>query len=264
MYVIMQLVHSASSGGQLLLIFDLLIYCWSGVEEATPHLKSSQVAVKGKVEPATLVGFIHKCTGRRAAIIRAEPLDDALLPQPPNPPAAPPASKAESKKDEPPAENPPAKVEEPNEENRGGGEKDNADDDNPKTEKPASDGHGAGAAEEHGAHATTEGPDRDNDDDAGDGLVLENHTKAAVDRLFAVPTPAGVVAVAPEMALGSRSYCYPAYPCAQYYYPYQPHLYPPQPYPAASAYSPVAMYGYPASYPPEAFSEENPNACTIV
>lgn len=226
-----------------------------------PHLKSSQVAVKGKVEPATLVGFIHKCTGRRAAIIRAEPLDDALLPQPPNPPAAPP-SKAESKKDEPPAENPPAKVED--EENRGGGGKDNADDDNPKTEKPASDGHGA--AEEHGAHVTTEAPDRDNDDDAGDGLVLENHTKAAVDRLFAVPTPAGgvVTVVAPEMVLGSRSYCYPAYPCAQYYYPYQQHLYPPQPYPAASAYSPVAMYGYPASYPPEAFSEENPNACTVV
>ena len=41
-----------------------------------PHIKSSQLMVKGMVEPANLVGFIHKCTGRKAAIIRAEPLHE--------------------------------------------------------------------------------------------------------------------------------------------------------------------------------------------
>lgn len=41
-----------------------------------PDMKSSELMVRGTVEPATLVGFIHKCTGRKAAIIRAEPLMD--------------------------------------------------------------------------------------------------------------------------------------------------------------------------------------------
>lgn len=228
----------------------------SGVEEAVPHLKSSQMTVKGKVEPATLVGFIHKCTGRKAAIIRAEPLDD-LLPQSANSPAAPPTVvapappvEAESKNDEP-SENPPGekkngdrqngRKEEPNEENKQeGGEENIAVDD----EKPSDGGH-------------------------GDGVVLENRTKD--DRLFTVPMPAGVVTVAPEMALiSNRSYCYPpAYPYAQaqYYYPYQQQYGYPQAYPAYACAPAASMYGYggyPANYPPEAFCEENPNACTIV
>ena len=237
------------------------------MEEAVPHLKSSQVMVKGKVEPATLVGFIHKCTGRRAAIIRAEPLDD-LLPQSANSPAAPavvvaPPVEAESKKDEP-SENSPeekkngqqnGKKEEINEENKAGGGEEEEDhvDESPETAKP-----GDAAGEGHGAHAG-EAPNHNN---GGDGLVVENHTKDG--RLFTVPMPAGVVTVAPEMALSNRSYYYPppAYPYAQYYYPYNQYYQYPQPYPAYAACSPAAMYGH--GYPPEAFCEENPNACTIV
>jgi hypothetical protein len=225
------------------------------VEEAVPHLKSSQVMVKGKVEPATLVGFIHKCTGRRGAIVRAEPLDDLL--QSAKSPAPP--VEAESKNG---GRQNGKKKEEPNEENKGGGgdEDNNVDDEDPETEKPSDGGHGA-TAEEHGAHAG-EAPNHNNGGHA-DGIVLKNHTKD--DRLFTVPTPAGVVTVAPEMALSNRSYYYPAYPYAQYYYPYQQYQYP-QAYPAQYACSPAAMYGYgyPANYPPEAFSEENPSACTIV
>jgi len=216
----------------------------SGVEEAVPHLKSSQVMVKGKVEPATLVGFIYKCTGRKAAIIRAEPLDDLLQSAKST---APPTVVAPAPPVE--AENPPGekknggqngkKKEEPNEENKGGGgqEEDHVDDESPETEKPSDGGHGA---EEHGTHAG-EARNHNNGGHHGDGFVLENHTKD--DRLFTVPMPAGVVTVAPEMALSNRSYFYPSYPSyAQYYYPYQQYQYP-QAYPAYAC-SPAAMYGY--------------------
>ncbi|CAD6225986.1 unnamed protein product [Miscanthus lutarioriparius] len=236
----------------------------TGVEEAVPHLKSSQVMVKGKVEPATLVGFIYKCTGRKAAIIRAEPLDDLLQSAkstaPPTVVAPVPPVEAENPPGEKKNGGQNGKKEEPNEENKGGGgqEEDHVDDESPETEKPSDGGHGA---EEHGTHP---GEAQNHDGGGhGDGLVLENHTKD--DHLFTVPMPAGVVTVAPEMALSNRSYFYPSYPSyAQYYYPYQQYQYP-QAYPAYAC-SPAAMYGYgyPANYPPEAFSEENPNACTIV
>ncbi|RLN36116.1 uncharacterized protein C2845_PM03G25710 [Panicum miliaceum] len=165
-----------------------------GVEDAVPHLKSSQMMVKGVVEPATLVGFIHNRTGRKAAIFRAEPLE------PPQAPKSPPK----------------------------------------------------GAPPEDAA--------------AGDdGVVLENHKKD--DRLFTIPLPAGVVTVAPEVALDHAvaapycySYSYPSY--CPYAHPYQ-YQYHPQPYyppPYAYAGGPD-VYGW---YPPEPFTEENPNACSIV
>ncbi|CAD6220263.1 unnamed protein product [Miscanthus lutarioriparius] len=211
-------------------------------------------------------GRLHpQVHGGKAAIIRAEPLDDLLqsAKSPAPPTVVTPAPPVE-------AENPPGekknggqngkKKEEPNEENTGGGQEEDHVDENPETKKPSDGGHGA-TDEEHGTHAG-EAPNHNNGGHHGDEFVLENHTKD--DRLFTVPMPAGVVTVAPEMALSNRSYYYPAYPSAQYYFPYQQYQYP-QAYPAYAC-SPAAMYGYgyPANYPPDAFSEENPNACTIV
>ncbi|KAF0909233.1 hypothetical protein E2562_032631 [Oryza meyeriana var. granulata] len=78
-----------------------------GVEEVVPHMKSSQVMVRGKIEPATLAGLIHKWTGRKAAIFRAEPLH----PLPPPSQSPPPPPKVDD--DEPPkaAETQPEKEE---------------------------------------------------------------------------------------------------------------------------------------------------------
>ncbi|CAL5079831.1 unnamed protein product [Urochloa decumbens] len=234
-----------------------------GVEDVVPHLKSSQMMVKGTVEPATLVGFIHKCTGRKSAIFRAEPLDP--LPPPAKSPS-PAAEAAETKKDNnpTPAENTAEeknkqddgkKDEEPQEENKGGGEE--------NKEKPA-DGDG-GAEEKEEAHGGEAGKDAGTGGD--DGVVVEEHKKD--DHLFAaVPLPAGVVTVpAPETAavnVARYYYSYPpppsyytyAHPSSYYQYQYPQPYYPPYPYACGGH----GMYGY----PPEAFTEENPNACAIV
>ncbi|XP_025801373.1 heavy metal-associated isoprenylated plant protein 7-like [Panicum hallii] len=236
-----------------------------GVEDAVPHLKSSQMMVKGVVEPATLVGFIHNRTGRKAAIFRAEPLEPP--PAPKSPPKDAPPVDAQTKKDGPSDNNGEKKdgqengnkEEEPQEEKKGGGG--GEDDKNPKAEKQS--GRDGAAEEQEEAHG---GAAKD-DDAAGDGVVLENHKKD--DRLFTVPLPAGVVTVAPEVALDNAvaaPYCYSySYPS---YYPYAHpsyHFQYPQPYyppPYAYAGGPD-VYGCPR-YPPEAFTEENPNACAIV
>ncbi|RCV10395.1 hypothetical protein SETIT_2G108800v2 [Setaria italica] len=226
-----------------------------GVEDAVPHLKSSQVMVKGVVEPATLVGFIRNCTGRKAAIFRAEPLDP--LPAPKSPPP-----EAETKKDGPTdntgekkdaQEN--GKNEEPREEEeKGGGEpeedkKRTGDDDRAAAEELHQEAH-AGEGEKHAA--------------TGDGVVLEDQKKD--DRLFAAPLPAGVFTVAPEtMAISNVTpYHHYSYPSSYYAYAHPSYYYQcqyPQPYyPAYSYACGHGMYGY----PPEAFTEENPNACAIV
>nr|CAB3452639.1 unnamed protein product [Digitaria exilis] len=251
-----------------------------GVEDAVPHLKSSQMMVKGLFEPATLVGFIHNCTGRKAAIFRAEPLDHP--PPPPPPKSPPPATESEAKKPENTGdkkdeqENSGNKEEE--EENKaGGGEKDSNKEPN-KAEKP--DGGAAAGVEEEEAHGDGDEAAKKGDADGDEEVVLESNKKG--DHLFAaVPLPAGVVAVAPPppspetMAAvvdGCVATYYYSYPSSSYYpyYAHAPctwHQYqcPPPVYPSYSyAYGGGAgMYGYP-SYATEAFSEENPNTCTIV
>ncbi|CAN6171704.1 unnamed protein product [Urochloa humidicola] len=234
-----------------------------GVEDVVPHLKSSQMMVKGTVEPATLVGFIHKCTGRKSAIFRAEPLDP--LPPPPPNKSPPPPEATETKKDNP-TENTEEKKdkqddgkkeEEPQDETKGGGGEEHK-------EKPADGGDGGATAEgQEGAHGGEAGKDA-----GAGGDVVEEHKKD--DHLFAsVPIPAGVVTVAPadEAAVSNVARYYYAYPSPSYYtyahpsyyqYQYPQPYYPPYPYACGHG-----MYGYP-QYPPEAFTEENPSACAIV
>ncbi|KAL6639486.1 hypothetical protein ACP70R_023216 [Stipagrostis hirtigluma subsp. patula] len=227
-----------------------------GVEDAVPQLKSSQIMVKGTVEPATLVSFIHKCTGRKAAITRAEPLHLLPLsespPPPPPPTDAPPLTEAKPKQNDA-SDNLEAKLDGEKQEKNGRGQDDvtagGGQDDNgnekAQVERP-SDDHGA--EEQRTTH-----------DEVPNSEVVEkmNHKN---DHLFSVPLPAGVVAVAPEMALNTLDpyYCYQTYPAHPYHYHYA------QPYPY---YCDPAMYGYGYGYPhyqSAAFSEENPDACTIM
>ncbi|XP_023006442.1 heavy metal-associated isoprenylated plant protein 7-like [Cucurbita maxima] len=44
-----------------------------GVESVDPDLKSSQVTVKGAVDPAALVEYVHRRTGKHVAIVKQEP-----------------------------------------------------------------------------------------------------------------------------------------------------------------------------------------------
>jgi len=43
------------------------------VEEATPDLKNSQVTVKGTFDPAKLVEYVYKRTGKHAVIVKQDP-----------------------------------------------------------------------------------------------------------------------------------------------------------------------------------------------
>ncbi|KAM3311642.1 hypothetical protein ACQJBY_031958 [Aegilops geniculata] len=207
-----------------------------GVEEAVPHIKSSQLMVKGTVEPATLVGFIHKCTGRKAAIIRAEPLHEDT----------PAATMAE----ETPAADANAEKQEPSDnlenKNESGVEEETKQEVNTgeetETEKPST-GDGDGVEKET--------------------VVEETQTK---DHLFKLPVPASVVGVAPEaekmMAMnGLYQYNYhpAAYPYAYPHYAYQQyHQYP-------YAVNPATYYGpCPQHYPPQTFGDQSPDACTIM
>lgn len=45
----------------------------AGVKEAEPDLKASQVTVKGVFEPAKLVEYVHKKTGKHAVVTKQEP-----------------------------------------------------------------------------------------------------------------------------------------------------------------------------------------------
>lgn len=203
-----------------------------------PHIKSSQLMVKGMVEPATLVGFIHKCTGRKAAIIRAEPLheDTPAAAMDEHTPADASAKKQESS-DNLENKNEGAEEETKQEVNRSGGGEEET-----ETEKP-SKGDGDGVEKET--------------------VIEENQTK---DHLFKLPVPASVVAVAPEaekmMAMnGLYQYNYhpAAYAYAYPHYAYQ--QYPQYPY----AGNPATYYGpCPQHYPPQTFSDQSPDASTIM
>lgn len=188
--------------------------------------------VKGIVEPATLVGFIHKCTGKKAAIIRAEPLHEDT------PEDA--GAKKQDTSDHLEHKNEAVEHETEQEVKRAGGGEE------AKTEEP-SKGDGDGVEKE--------------------AVIEENQTKGHLFNL-AVP-PAAVVGVAPEagkMAMnGLYQYNYhqPAYGYAYPpHYAYQQYQYP-YPYPYAAGNP--AMYGPCPHYPPpQTFSDHNPDACTIM
>lgn len=44
----------------------------TGVQTAEPALKSSEVTVKGVFDSASLVAYVHKRTGKQAAVVKQE------------------------------------------------------------------------------------------------------------------------------------------------------------------------------------------------
>ncbi|XP_047056601.1 heavy metal-associated isoprenylated plant protein 7-like [Lolium rigidum] len=211
-----------------------------GVEEAVPHMKSSELMVKGAVEPATLVGFIHKCTGKKAAIIRAEPLD------------LPPASAMTAPMGEKTTADANAKQQEPSDNLK---EKNEGVKEETKQEE-VKGGGGEGQVQNVDEKTKTEIQDKGD----GDGVEKEKtqEKNQMKDHQFKLPVQDAVVAVAPEAGLYEYyyhppyAYAYPQYAYQQYQYPYAGH--------------PAAMYRPYPHYPPapQTLSDENPEACTIM
>ncbi|XP_062185780.1 heavy metal-associated isoprenylated plant protein 7 [Phragmites australis] len=172
-----------------------------GVQSAEPDLKASEVTVKGVFEEAKLAEYVHKRTGKHAAIIKSEPV---------NPPENAGDDKA---KEEKAAE--------------GGDEKK---EDKEEEKKDAKDGGGDEKKDEkgkEGENAAAGGEEKDKDKEKD---------------------PAAVAAANLYMH-------YPRFGFPGGYYP------PPPPgYVYQAAYPP----SYPPPYAPQIFSDENPNACSVM
>ncbi|KAL7161875.1 hypothetical protein ACSBR2_042368 [Camellia fascicularis] len=184
-----------------------------GVESVEPDLKSSQVTVKGVLDPPKLVEYVYKRTGKQALIVKQE---------------------AEKKVEE----------------------------EKPKEEKKADDS---------GAKDTGKG---------GEASMKEKKDGGG-EAAAAVPPAAVVVAEgdgesANVVELKKNEFYY-NYPHNYQINPYpEPYPYPntnPYPYPNANPYpypypAPMSeLYAYPPqhAYPsPQMFSDENPNACSVM
>ncbi|TKY73671.1 Heavy metal-associated isoprenylated plant protein 26 [Spatholobus suberectus] len=161
-----------------------------GVESAEPDLKSSQVSVKGVYDPAKLVEYLYKRTGKQAVIVKQEP-------------------EKKEKVEE-------AKEEDGEKEKKSGGEGEN-------NKEKKEEAKGEAKAEEEAAAASAEESNK----------------------------------VVPEVKINEYYYNPPRYGMEVYAYPAHP-AYPVYPaHPLHPAY-------YQPEYPPQFFSDENPNACTVM
>uniref|UniRef100_A0ACD5UYY5 Uncharacterized protein n=1 Tax=Avena sativa TaxID=4498 RepID=A0ACD5UYY5_AVESA len=175
-----------------------------GVQSAEPDLKASEVTVKGVFEEAKLAEYVHKRTGRHAAIIKSEPVAPAEK-----------AGDGDGKDEKKPAE---------------GGEEKKDEKDEKKDDK---DGGGDEKKDEKEKEGGS-GEEKDKEKDAG--AIAANLYMHYPQFAF----PGGYYAPPPRPG-------YAAYPV------YAPPPPPPQAYPPA----------YP-HYPPQIFSDENPNACSVM
>ncbi|PNT60922.1 hypothetical protein BRADI_5g08240v3 [Brachypodium distachyon] len=179
-----------------------------GVQSAEPDLKASEVTVKGLFEEAKLAEYVHRRTGKHAAIIKSEP--------------AAPAEKSGEGGD--------AKDEKKPEE--GGDEKKDGKEAEKKDDKEG--GCGEEKKDEKEKEAGGDGEDKDKEKDPGAIAAYMHYPR--------FPFPTGYYGLPP--------------PGAGYVYPPPPHGYgyPPPP-------PPPPVY---QSYPPQIFSDENPNACSVM
>uniref|UniRef100_J3LXA2 HMA domain-containing protein n=1 Tax=Oryza brachyantha TaxID=4533 RepID=J3LXA2_ORYBR len=185
-----------------------------GVQSAEPDLKASEVTVKGVFEEAKLAEYVHKRTGKHAAIIKSEPV-------------APLEKAAAEGGDEKKAAEGGDEKEEKEEKKDGKDDGGNGGGDEKKEEK-----------EKEGGNADGEEKDKDKEKDPA--------AIAAANLYLQYPRfafPAGYYPPGP-------SYAYPP--------PYPP-SYPPSYQPSYPPYP-----SHPAHNPSQIFSDENPNACSVM
>ncbi|XP_052174371.1 heavy metal-associated isoprenylated plant protein 7-like [Diospyros lotus] len=157
-----------------------------GVENVAPDLKGSQVTVKGVFEPASLVDYVYKRTGKQAVIVKQEPE--------------------------------PEKEEEKGKEGK-------------EEKKPDDAGDGEKAAAKKGEDGAKEKK-------AGDGEQA------------AAPAAEGGEDAANVVELKKNEF-FQNYPQNFQVYPSQPRY-------------ELHAYPSPLPYPPQIFSDENPNACSVM
>lgn len=157
-----------------------------GVESAEPDLKNSEVSVKGVYDPAKLVEYVYKRTGKQAVIVKQEP----------------------EKKE---------KVEEAAKEEKKEEEKKSGEDEENKEKK--------------------EEVEEEEEAKGGDAKEEKEETTSTEENKKVVP----------EVKINEYFYNPQRYGMEMYAYP------------AHSA--PPAYY---QAYPPQIFSDENPNACTVM
>ncbi|EAZ30538.1 hypothetical protein OsJ_14585 [Oryza sativa Japonica Group] len=188
-----------------------------GVQSAEPDLKASEVTVKGVFEEAKLAEYVHKRTGKHAAIIKSEPV------------APPEKVAAEGGDEKKAAEGGDEKKDEKEEKKDGKEEGGNGGGDEKKEEKEK---------EKEGGNADGEEKDKDKEKDPA--------AIAAANLYLHYPRfafPAGYYPPGP-------GYAYPPPYPPSYPPPYQP-SYPPYP-------------SHPSHHPSQIFSDENPNACSVM
>ncbi|KAL5215266.1 hypothetical protein ABZP36_004418 [Zizania latifolia] len=173
-----------------------------GVQSAEPDLKASEVTVKGVFEESKLAEYVHKRTGKHAAIIKSEPV-------------APPenTSDGDAKDEKKAAEGGGDEKKDEKEEKKDVKEEGNGGGDEKKEEKEKEGGSAGGEEEEK---------DKEKD-------------------------PAAIAAA--NLYLHYPRFAFPA----GYYPPGPGYAYPPPPY--LPSYPPHA---------PQIFSDENPNACSVM
>ncbi|KAI4319018.1 hypothetical protein MLD38_032668 [Melastoma candidum] len=195
-----------------------------GVESVEPDLKRSQVSVKGVFEPAKLVEYVYKRTGKHAAIVEQEQEQEREQKQ-----------KQEQKP--------------PQEEKKEG--------ETGKEEKEEAAGEEGGkkkekAGEEEGGGK--QGKEKEKEEEGGESVATGE--EELVEMMVGMELkkkenlyypPYYMPRFVPMEFYGGSGQAYKQY--HQYQYPY------PYPYP----YPPVA-----AAYPPQTFSDDNPNACSVM
>ncbi|CAL9131344.1 unnamed protein product, partial [Musa acuminata var. zebrina] len=199
----------------------------TGVQTAEPDLKSLEVTVKGAFDPASLVAYVHKRTGKHAAVVKQEPVEKK--------PEEPEKAKAE--------EPPPAEAAGKDEKKSSGGEKnekekkggENKEEEKKKEgggEDSKKDGTVAAEPEQKNGDKKKEEQEEKKEANGGGGGVGQGATEV----------PAAVVAVA-ATAIDGGGAGKPKRNEFYYYYPRYPVEY---------------------AYPPQIFSDENPNACAVM
>ncbi|XP_031106800.1 heavy metal-associated isoprenylated plant protein 7-like [Ipomoea triloba] len=191
-----------------------------GVENVEPDFKGSLVTVKGVFEPPSLVEYVAKRTGKRAAIVKVEPEKKAEE-----------AAAGEAGAEEKPKEG--------------------------KEEKAAA---GEGEKEEKKGEGDEAGP-KEKKEGGGEGGGGAEEAEAALAKAGATVVE---VEEDPKLEMKKNELFYYYYPPQNYYHHNPaPLSFAQEMYGYGYGSGSGSGYGYPP-HPPQMFSDENPNACSVM
>jgi hypothetical protein len=180
----------------------------AGVQSAESDLKASEVTVKGVFDESKLAEYVHRRTGKHAAVVKSEPV-------PPPEPAGGDKAKEEEKAE------------------GGGGEEKKGDDGGKEEKKDGKEGEAAAGGDE-------KKQDEEKKEGGGGDAAPAGEDKEK------------------DPAAANLYMHYPRFGFPGGYYPPPPPWYVYQP-----VYPPYAAPQY-VAHAPQIFSDENPNACSVM